>query len=227
MANLFRNTSFAALTDWTMTADGPEVARVEGQSADWKLPRFTQTGSAAVVELNWGPFWCAVYQAVSGLTIGAVYKIAFDVQAEMKHPELNSQPASDPLSVEARLKAGPSAGPFNTGAVLAYGVPVTLSATYTAQATTEVMGIELRARHSLYQNRFTLSNPSLILISSPSPTTPPTTPPAPVVVGEYDVLTNLTTGLVNDLAALKALSTRAEAGLDALTAEVIRLRERR
>lgn len=220
--NLFRSPKFELPADWKLIPAAASTPRETGQISDWAVPRLDFVNDTARIELNWGPFWAGFTQDVSGLIVGATYKISITINAEMRHPE-NGQPAGDPLSVQARIRADGSSSEWKTGAILAHGVPVTISALYTATGTAHALGVEVKAIHSLWQNRFILSNPTLELVNLPA-----NTPPAddgPPISGKYDILTNLVDGLHDDTAVFNALAARLNAGLDAVKAEVIRLRE--
>lgn len=172
MANLYRNSTFIGLADWLKASADSSIPRIASdQSDDWKEPNVSAVNGEAVIALNWGPFHTVLYQTVPALIIGATYKITWNVKRDMQHPDTNPQVAGDPLSAEARIKAGQAAGPWHDGATLKHNEQVNISATFVARSVSENLGIEVRARHSLWRNHFTLSSPVLELVSSPQ--TPP------------------------------------------------------
>ena len=218
--NLFRSPLFGNPADWKFVPASASVPRADaGQSDDWKEPRLTMVAASgdAVVELNWGPFWAALTQDVTGLTPGATYKISFTIASWMLHPQANAVPASDPLSVEARIKADASFGEWQTGAKLPYGVPIVVAASFTASAAAHSLGVDLRARHSLWQNKFIISSPVLELVSSPTPGGSPTNPPNEKLVRLNKKLITLAYAISNaedEIAAARLLlqAIQADAG---------------
>lgn len=223
--NLYRNPKFDTLTDWLWTAADATTAREEGQTHDWGAPGVTAEAEMVIIERHWGPFWAALYQQVSGLTIGATYKIAWDITATMRHPEQNPMPAGDAISAEARIKTGQGVGPWHDGSVLKYGQKVNISGTLIPGAVTDSLGVEVRARHSLWQNRFTLSNPVLELVA-PSPNAPggqPTeTPASPTLIKVADIrrrliaLSSQSMVMASDLEAMRYQIQNLEIELAAL-----------
>ena len=220
MTNLFRNPTFTNLTDWKLTALDASAARVPGQTHDWGTPSVTPLSPAVDIHLSFTPFWCAFYQTVTGLTVGAMYKISWEVLATMTHPDVNPQPATDPVSWEARIKAGNAFGDWRDGSSLIYNTRVTLSATHVPASATDSIGIELRARHSLFRNHFTLSNPVLELASSPAP--------APgggcVPTDKLALLTTLVTALDVRIGLVEAVANGLKADRDAILTELLRIR---
>lgn len=176
--NLFRNPDLAG--SYKPIADAPialptdwKVSWVEkpptepGQTDAWKRPVIAVTSGVVEILLGNGPLWCAFYEEVA-LVKGATYKVTFGIRPSPRHPDAATV-AGDPLSVEARLFGGAVFSDWSTGVQLPSDKKTNFSINFVADRDTPLaVGIEVRGRHSLFQNLFALSAPVLELVSDPS-----------------------------------------------------------